>query len=134
MKLMLDTNICIYLIKQKHLGVIKEFNKFDVGDIGVSSITVAELYYGAAKSKHKRKNQMALTKFLTPLLIAEFNFQSAVEYGKIRALLESQGTPIGALDLLIGAHALSEQVTLVTNNVKEFIRIPNLSIDNWVGK
>ena len=120
MKYLLDTNICIYVIKRKPLQVLQKFSACSVGEIGVSSITVAELQYGVHKSQHLLQNQRALTQFLLPLVIADFDDQAAVAYGKIRAALEAQGTPIGSLDTLIAAHALGLDVTLVTNNTREF--------------
>jgi tRNA(fMet)-specific endonuclease VapC len=133
MKFLLDTNICIYLIKRKPLKVLQKFNAYQVGDIGVSSITIAELEFGVQKSQFPSKNQTALTQFLLPLQIADFDHAAAVIYGNIRATLAKQGTPIGSLDTLIAAHALSLKVTLITNNLKEFSRVPNLKLDNWVG-
>jgi len=132
MKYLLDTNICIYLIKKKPPQVLQQFRSHSVGDIGVSSITVAELQYGVQKSQYTEQNQRALEQFLIPLVVASFDEQAAVMYGKIRAALETQGTPIGALDMLIAAHALSLGATLVTNNVREFSRVPELQLVNWV--
>ena len=133
MKFLLDTNICIYLIKQKPPDILPKFNTHQVGDIGVSSITVAELEFGVQKSQFPQKNQQALEQFLIPLNIVNFDRAAAIIYGDIRAKLEKQGTPIGSLDTLIAAHALSLNVTLITNNVKEFKRLPNLKLDNWVS-
>ena len=96
-----------------------------------SSITLAELYYGIMKSSNPKKNQEALDKFLIPLEILYFDYPATIEYGKIRADLEKKGTPIGALDTLIASHAKSLNLTLVTNNEKEFERIPDLKIENW---
>jgi tRNA(fMet)-specific endonuclease VapC len=133
MKFLLDTNICIYIIKQKPLKVLQKFNTYQVGDIGISVITMAELEFGVQKSQFPTKNQQALAQFLLPLEIVDFDRTAAATYGNIRAVLEKQGTPIGSLDTLIAAHALSLQVTLITNNVKEFGRLPNLKLDNWVS-
>ncbi len=132
MKYLLDTNVCIYLIKKKPPQVLQQFRSHLIGDIGISSITVAELQYGVQKSQYPEQNQQALEQFLVPLVIAGFDEQAAATYGKIRAALEAQGTPIGALDMLIAAHALSLGVTLVTNNVREFSRVPELQLVNWV--
>jgi len=129
---LLDTNICIYLIKQKPIEVLQHFNAYTTGDIGVSSITVAELSFGAAKSQRPTTNQFAVEQFLLPLMIAPFDYNAALAYGAIRAVLEQQGTPIGALDTLIAAHAICLGVTLVTNNVREFSRVAGLSVENWV--
>ena len=129
---MLDTNICIYIIKNKPQSVRKKFMLYDIGDISISSISVSELYYGAYKSQHKEKNLLALEHFLQPFNLVEYDVKAAVEYGKIRATLESQGNIIGGLDMQIAAHAISLDMTLVTNNTKEFIRVKNLILDNWV--
>jgi len=131
MKYMLDTNICIYLIKQQPPKVLKHFKSHTVGDIGISSITLAELRYGVSKSRHIEKNQQALDEFILPLEIADFDEKAAQEYGAIRAELEGAGKPIGSMDLLIGAHALAIGVTLVTNNTKEFRQVKNLKITDW---
>jgi len=131
MKFLLDTNICIYLIKKKPPQVLQKFTMNVVGEIGISSITAAELWFGVQKSKYATQNQRALEQFLIPLTIVEFDHQAAITYGRIRAWLEGQGTPIGSLDTLIAAHALSLQVTLVTNNMQEFSRVPNLKLENW---
>ena len=133
MKVLLDTNICIYLIRERPPEVLRRFEDYEVGEIGVSSITAAELYFGARKSRHSARNTQALEQFLLPLEISEFGLDSAVAYGDIRATLEQQGTPIGPLDTLIAAHALSLGVMLVTNNVREFARVPDLTLDNWVS-
>jgi tRNA(fMet)-specific endonuclease VapC len=130
-KYLLDTNICIYLIKKKPPQVLRQFRSHSIGDIGISSITVAELQYGVQKSQYPEQNQRALEQFLVPLVIAGFDEQAAATYGTIRATLEAQGAPIGALDMLIAAHALSLGVTLVTNNVREFSRVPELQLVNW---
>jgi tRNA(fMet)-specific endonuclease VapC len=132
MKYLLDTNICIYIIKQKPITVFEKFKSFDIGSVGICSITLAELQYGVMKSSNPEKNLDALNEFLTPLEIIDFDVYAALAYGKIRAELERQGTPIGPLDTLIAAQALSHKLILVTNNVKEFIRVKGLEIKNWV--
>lgn len=131
MKYMLDTNICIYLIKQQPPKVLKHFKAHTVGDIGISSLTLAELRYGVSKSQHLEKNRQALDEFILPLEIADFDEQAAREYGAIRAELEKAGKPIGSMDMLIGAHAHALGVTLITNNTKEFKQIKNLKIVDW---
>ncbi|MEB3190416.1 MAG: type II toxin-antitoxin system VapC family toxin [Snowella sp.] len=131
MKYLLDTNICIYLIKQKPPKVLARFQTLALTDIGISSITVAELEYGVCKSQQQEKNRSALMQFLIPLEIVEFDQAAATLYGSIRSDLESRGLVIGAMDMLIAAHALSLGVTLVSNNVREFSRIANLSLENW---
>jgi tRNA(fMet)-specific endonuclease VapC len=132
MKFMLDTNICIYLIKQKPPQVMDRFQEHTIGDIGVSSITVAELVYGVRKNQRPEQNQSALEQFLIPLVIADFDSEAAGSYGQIRANLESLGTPIGTFDTLIAAHALSLGAALVTNNLSEFKQVPKLNVVNWV--
>ncbi len=131
-KVMLDTNICIYLIKNKPIEVKEKFNAYEVGEICISSITVSELYYGVHKSQMVEKNLQALALFLAPLNIVDFNEKASIGYGKIRAVLESKGNVIGSLDMLIAAHAMSLGVTLVTNNTKEFERVDGLKLENWV--
>jgi tRNA(fMet)-specific endonuclease VapC len=133
MRYLLDTNICIYLIKKRPHRLMEKFNAYSVGEIGVSSITVAELQYGVRKSQHPVKNQQALQQFLLPLVIADFDEQAAIAYGEVRAVLEAQGTPIGPLDTLIAAQAISLDVTLVTNNVREFSRVQGLRFENWAA-
>ncbi|MDJ0727501.1 MAG: type II toxin-antitoxin system VapC family toxin [Prochloraceae cyanobacterium] len=131
-KLLLDTNICIYIIKQKPPTVLSKFNNYKVGDIGISTITVAELQYGVHKSARPTKNKEALEQFLLPLEIVEFDRAAANIYGEIRANLEKAGTPIGAMDMLIAAAAIANDLILVSNNIKEFTRIPELKLENWV--
>lgn len=132
MRYMLDTNICIYIIKKKPANVLDRLKRLDIGDICISVITLAELVYGVEKSQNREKNQIALAAFLAPIEILPFSDKAAVKYGEIRAFLEKTGQTIGAYDLLIAAHALSENLILVTNNVSEFGRIPDLSIENWI--
>ncbi|MBN2393429.1 MAG: type II toxin-antitoxin system VapC family toxin [Anaerolineae bacterium] len=134
MKYLLDTNICIYLINRKPPQVLRHFQKHTLGDIGVSSITVAELQFGIQKSRYPEQNRNALELFLLPLLVADFDTQAAVIYGNLRAILEKAGTPIGALDTLIAAHALSLDAILVTNNIREFSRVSGLSLEDWAAE
>jgi len=131
MKFLLDTNICIALIKRKPAKTIARLSALSVGDIGLSSITLAELQYGVVKSGQPEQNRQALEEFLLPLEIAAFDRKAAEIYGIVRAGLEKAGTPIGPLDTMIGAHALSLEATLVTNNTREFRRIPALKIEDW---
>lgn len=133
MKLMLDTNVCIYIIKQQPASVLKRFLEFQIGDIGISSITLSELRYGVAKSSHREKNAKALDEFIIPLEVISFDEEAAHVYGDIRTTLEKAGTPIGAMDMLIAAHAVSLGTTLVTNNTREFRRIPTLNIIDWTA-
>lgn len=131
MEYLLDTNICIYIIKKKPIKVFERFENLLFGSIGISSITLAELQYGIMKSSNPEKNQEALDKFLTPLEILDFDYNATIVYGMIRAELEKKGTPIGPLDTLIASHAKSLDLVLVTNNEKEFNRISGLKIENW---
>lgn len=132
MRVLLDTNICIYMIKNKPPEVRAHFERFVPGDIAISTITVAELQYGVAKSAAKEKNALALETFLLPLEIVPFDRDSALAYGKIRAGLERQGTPIGSMDMLIAAQAIAQGFTLVTHNLKEFNRVPGLTCESWI--
>jgi tRNA(fMet)-specific endonuclease VapC len=134
MKLMLDTNICIYIIKQRPPEVLTRFKGYVVGDIAVSSITVAELQFGVQRSQTPERNQPALDQFLLPLTVVGFDQAAAATYGQVRTSLERSGRPIGPLDTLIAAHALSLKLTLVTNNVDEFARVPGLQVVNWVNR
>jgi len=133
MKYLLDTNICIYIINEKPREVLKKFEQYPVHDFGISSITHAELQYGVEKSKNKHKNRDALDLFLLPLTILPFHGRKLViSYGKIRTFLESKGKMIGPLDMLIAAHAVSLGLTIISNNTKEFGRIPSLKCENWI--
>lgn len=131
MKFLLDTDICIYLIKKHPPAVFEKLRSCRTGDVGVSAITVAELRFGADKSQRPKQNHEGLDLFLAPLEIVAFDDRAAAEYGKIRAQLESAGQPIGPLDLLIAAHAKGLGVTLITNNSGEFKRVRGLKIENW---
>jgi tRNA(fMet)-specific endonuclease VapC len=131
MEFMLDTNTCIYIIKGAPPDVIRRFKRSAISQIGISSITLSELFYGVSKSSRPQQNLMALTQFVAPLEIAPYDDEAALCYGDLRAHLEKQGTPMGSLDMLIAAHALSIPCTLVTNNEKEFGRVPDLKIGNW---
>lgn len=131
MKRLLDTNVCIHVIRRRPPEVLSNFERFEVGEIGVSSVTVAELSYGAEKSSRVERNRGALSRFLLPLEIIAFGPEAAAAYGRIRAILERAGTPIGPLDTLIAAQAVSLGVTLVTNNVREFGLVPDLDLEDW---
>lgn len=128
---MLDTNICIYLIKRRSDELLNRMRVYRTGEIGVSVVTVAELQYGVSKSQNKERNQAALETFLLPLDIADFSFTVAVTYGDIRAQSERQGQSIGPLDTMIAAHALSLDVPLLTNNTREFERVKGLRVEDW---
>ena len=130
---MLDTNICIYIIKNKPLSVRKKFQAYEIGELCISSVTVSELMYGAYKSMHTEKNLLALEHFLMPFEIVDYDYVASVEYGKIRADLEKKGQVIGGMDMQIAGHARALDVVLVSNNLKEFRRVADLKLDNWVG-
>jgi tRNA(fMet)-specific endonuclease VapC len=129
---MLDTNICIALIKRKPPKALRRFDRLSAGDVGISTITLAELRYGIAKSQHVEKNRQALEEFLLPLEVADFDEKAASAYGAVRADLEDAGRLIGPLDTQIGAHTLSLDTVLVTDNTTEFRRIKGLKVENWL--
>ena len=132
MRYMLDTNICIYVIKHKPETVFQKLQNINPEDVCISSVTYAELVHGVEKSAAVEKNRLALSMLLANMEILDFDVDAADCYGKIRAALEKKGTPIGTLDMMIAAHAQSLSYTVVTNNVKEFSRVSALQIENWV--
>jgi tRNA(fMet)-specific endonuclease VapC len=131
MNFLLDTDICIYLINKRPPSIISKFKQYQPGDIGISVITVSELEYGVAKSIRQEENQQRLEAFLAPFELLSYTAEAVRAYGTIRADLEKRGKVIGPLDMLIAAQALTEELTLVTNNEREFKRIPGLRIENW---
>ena len=130
---LLDTCICIYLLNKRLLPLIRKFRRHQPGEIGISVITASELQYGVAKSSQQEKNQERLDAFLAPFEIFPYDAKAVMAYGSIRADLEKKGQLIGPLDMLIAAQALSSSLILVTNNEKEFQRIPGLQIENWAA-
>ena len=130
---LLDTNACIHVIRRQPQTVLRRLENYGIGEVGVSSVTVAELRYGAEKSSRPEQNLEALGRFLLPLEVLAFGGEAAAAYGRVRAVLERAGTPIGPLDTLIAAHAVSVSVTLVTNNTREFQRVPGLEVEDWTG-
>ena len=132
MRYMLDTNICIYLIKHKPLQVFEKLQEHNPDEICISAVTYAELVHGVEKSKEVERNRLALTILLSNIEILDFDMKAAEEYGRIRADLEKKGTPIGPLDMMIAGHAKSLGYTVVTNNVGEFKRVEGLQYGNWV--
>ena len=129
--ILLDTNICIYIINMRPPEVLARFREYRLGEIGVCSVVAAELAYGVAKSRSAR-NRSALEMFLAPLEVLPFDQAAVWAYGDLRASLEREGQPIGALDTMIAAHALSVDAPLVTHNTREFARVPGLRLENWV--
>jgi len=131
MKYMLDTNICIYIIKKKPDQAIRRLRELRLSDVSISSITLSELEYGVEKSEQRDRNKIALATFIAPIEVIAYDDLAAAQYGKIRSFLEKKGMPIGSLDMLIAAHALAQGLILVTNNEREFRRVPGLKIENW---
>jgi tRNA(fMet)-specific endonuclease VapC len=119
-------------MNNRPVDVIKKFKQIRMGEIGVSTITTSELQYGIAKSQRQKTNQIRLNEFIAPLEILPYDDAAAKAYGAIRFQLEKIGQPIGPLDLLIAAQAMSQNLILVTNNDKEFVRIKKLKVENWV--
>ena len=132
MKYLLDTNICIYIMNKRPANVIQKFKHLEMGEVGLSAITISELQYGVAKSTQRKLNRQRLNEFMVPFEILTYDQSAAEAYGGIRIQLEKSGQPIGPLDTLIAAHALSRNLILVTNNETEFKRIENLKVENWV--
>jgi tRNA(fMet)-specific endonuclease VapC len=132
MAYLLDTDICIIAMSDRHPRLNLRIARAGEG-VCTSAIVVAELLYGVEKSQRQRSNMRQLEELLVHLPVIEFDGEAAQAYGSIRAHLEGMGTPIGNNDILIGGHARSRNMTLVTNNVREFGRIPDLSVENWVG-
>lgn len=131
MSYMLDTNICIYAMKNKPEKVLQRLKEEINDGVCISPITLAELEYGMKHSSNPAKNEQALLRFLLPFDVLPFGAAAASEYGEIRAYLQKAGTPIGAMDMLIAAHAKSEDIVLVTNNTREFERVVGLELENW---
>ncbi|MBQ9343106.1 MAG: type II toxin-antitoxin system VapC family toxin [Clostridia bacterium] len=130
--LLLDTNICVYLMKNKYPAATKKLLDMNPSELAVSSITVYELEYGAAKSSWPEKNRNNVKLFLAPFSIVSFDSKDAVIAGEIRQILEKAGTPIGPYDIQIAAQGLSRGLTVVTHNTSEFSRVPNLKIMDWI--
>ncbi|MBR0419479.1 MAG: type II toxin-antitoxin system VapC family toxin [Erysipelotrichaceae bacterium] len=131
MRYMLDTNICIFLIRKKSDRVLQKLMEHDPEEICISSITYAELVHGVEKSKAIEKNRVLLTQLLSNIEVLDFGTKAADEYGNIRADLEIKGYPIGPLDTMIAAHAKSLGYILVTNNTREFNRVEGITVEDW---
>jgi tRNA(fMet)-specific endonuclease VapC len=132
LRYMLDTNICIYVIRNRPGGLRERFEQLSE-QLCISTITLGELYFGAEKSARPPQNLKTVEEFVARLDVLPLSADAAAHYGQIRAGLERAGRPVGLHDMLIGAHARSEGLILVTNNRREFDRIPGLSLENWVG-
>jgi tRNA(fMet)-specific endonuclease VapC len=130
---MLDTDTCISLLKTRHEKIIRKLSRLPVEDVGISSVVSAELWYGVALSEKKKQSEAALRDFLGFVNVLEWPAGACPSYGRIRAHLRKKGTPIGAMDLLIASHASFLNAVLVTNNIKEFNRIPDLKVEDWLG-
>jgi tRNA(fMet)-specific endonuclease VapC len=130
---MLDTDTCIAIIKRQPERALKKLRGKSLGQVGISSISLAELAFGAANSTRREQANAALEEFLLALEVASFDAEAALEYGNVRASLAKRGTPIGPLDTLIGGHALAVDAVLVTHNTREFSRIESLRLEDWVG-
>lgn len=132
MKYLLATNICIYIINKKPSSAVDQIRSKQPDEVSISTITIAELEYGVYRSKYTDRNRIALLEFLVPLVILDFDQSAAAVYGSISASLERKGTPIGPMDLLLAAQAMSQQLILVTNNEREFRCVAGLQIENWI--
>jgi len=132
MNYLLDTNICIYIINRHPSSVLERISSKQADEIAVSTITIAELEYGTERSHYPDQNRIALLQFLTPFTILAFDQRAASYYGRIRKSLETKGQPIGPMDLLLACQALSHDLVLVTNNMREFKRVEGLRIENWL--
>ena len=132
MRFMVDTDTCIALIKRKPAPVLRRLTALAPGEAGISAITLAELRFGVEKSAARDRNDRALDAFVLPLEVADFDEAAAAAYGAVRSAREKAGTPIGPLDTQIGAHALSLGAALVTHNVREFRRVPGLTVVDWL--
>ncbi len=130
---LLDTNICIYLIKQRPPEVLARFQQIQMRQVHIPTIVLFELYYGIEKNNSQKRNLAALEKFITPFSVVDFTIDAAKKAAQIRSDLEKQGKPIGVYDLQIAACALSLNMTLLTNNTREFERIVGLKLENWVN-
>ena len=131
MRFMLDTNCCVDLIRKRDERILRRMQRLRPDDLCVSSVTLGELEYGAAKSANPGKNRLALAEFMTPLNVVPYDDAVAPVYGQLRADLERAGTPVGPLDTMIAAHALSLGLTVVTDNEREFRRVSGLNVQNW---
>ena len=131
MKYMLDTNICIYLIKKKPEKLLRKFSEYAIEEICISSMTIAEMEFGCFRRQYPVRSRIALTEFLSPFRVLDFDSRAAYYYGEIKNHLFKKGKPIGEMDTLIAGHAKAMGLTIITNNMKEFKRVPDLECENW---
>ena len=131
MKYLLDTNVCVDYLSGRYPTVVARIQRSSPDDLRLTSVVVAELRYGADRSKRRRANHSRLDTLVGEIETLDFDLQAAASYGRVRASLEAKGTPIGPNDMLIAAHALSRGLVLVTDNVSEFRRVKRLKIENW---
>jgi tRNA(fMet)-specific endonuclease VapC len=132
MRFMLDTNICIEMLRAGSRKMVSRLKQHQIDDVAICSVTLAELQYGAAKSARPAHHAMLIAQFCAPIAIMAFDHAAAETYGTVRAALERAGTPIGPLETLIASHALSLDLTLVTSNDREFQRVKGLRVENWL--
>ncbi len=131
MKYMLDTDICSYIIRERPLKVFEKFETLEMDQLCISTVTYAELIYGVEHSSSKKINRSIVDQFVKHLSIIKWDKEAAEHYGNIRAFLQKNGNVIGAMDMMIAAHARSQKMTLVSNNEKHFKRVPKLEVENW---
>lgn len=131
-RFMLDTSICVELLRGRAASVFRRFQSLALDEVAISSVTLAELQYGASRSARPAHNSAVLIQFCAPLAILSFDQSAASTYGTVRTALERGGEPIGPLDTLIASHALSLGLTVVTTNDREFRRVAGLSVENWL--
>lgn len=135
MKYLLDTDICVNLMNGRNdTNILKNLHKIEPDNVGISVLTLSELVFGAMNSSQPDVSREVVDVFCASLMVCYFDEEAAWSYGALRADLRRKGEPVGAMDMLIAAHALALDVTLVTNNEKEFKRVPNLRVENWVKK
>ena len=132
MTYLLDTDICIYIIKNRFVGLIKKLRRVGIENVGISAVTVAELEYGVSNSDRSGESRARLYEFMVPFAFIDFDLNAARQYGKIRKELKDLGQPIGPMDTLIAAIAMAHGQILVTNNGKEFGKVPGLKTENWI--
>ena len=131
-QMMLDTNICVYIMQRRPAALARRLESFDPSQVAISCLVLAELWAGVMKSEFRLRSEAALLAFLTRVTVLDLPSRAAKIYGSIRSHLERRGTPIGTIDLFIAAHALHENLPLVTNNAREFRRVPGLKIESWI--